>query len=186
MGTSKIIDVLIALDVEEILKNYPSLSQSKEQPTLLTNAVDCIYMLTTRANAVYGYGPNQGGAQGEGGNDLNVKASVNDSIRWRTVSLTDTAEYTCFLYEYKLVTSSIGKDLLGKKTYETANVSEPYPVEGWPEVMQVQREPRADFKARATVLNAGSEIYYFYVAIYDNLGHLKGYIRWDPRLTVSG
>ena len=56
MGTSKIIDVLIALDVEEILKNYPSLSQSKEQPTLLTNAVDCIYMLTTRANAVYGYG----------------------------------------------------------------------------------------------------------------------------------
>ncbi|WP_279609739.1 AidA/PixA family protein [Burkholderia ambifaria] len=60
----KIVDVLIAFDVDEILKsNNNSLSQHPGQPTSLGNNPDTVYMITTLANAAYGYG--QGTTQGQ-------------------------------------------------------------------------------------------------------------------------
>ncbi|MBN3817982.1 hypothetical protein G3N57_15800 [Paraburkholderia sp. Se-20369] len=185
LSTYNIIDVLTAFDVEEILNKYPALSRNREQPTPLVNSVsmNTIYMLTTHAHAVYGQG--QGGDQGEGGSNLRIKADVNDIIRWRTVSLTDAADYKCFLYRFKWVGSSTGRDLLGPVTFQTANIAEPYPAQGWPENNKVNEEPTADYYAQATVLSPGIETYTFSVGIYDRHAQLKGYFYWDPYININ-
>ncbi|KAG8154931.1 AidA/PixA family protein [Burkholderia catarinensis] len=185
LSTFKIIDVLTAFDVFEILKrNNNSLSQNSGQPTSLGNNPDTVYMITTLANAAYGYsqGTTQGSNQGEGGNNLRIKAEVDDVIHWRTVSLTDTADYKCFLHNFIPKTAN----LLSNVTYLTANTTEPYPAPGWPGNNQVKEEPRADYYAQATVLRPGNnETYSFVAAIYDRHAQLKGYVSWDAYLTIT-
>ena len=184
LSTYNIIDVLTAFDVEEILnRNANSLSKRPDAPTPLGQNPDTVYMITTLANAAYGYGqgPLQGVDQGEAGSNLRIKASVNDVIRWRTVSLTDTADYKCFLYRF----TAIGPNRLGQVSYLTANVTEPYPAPGWPDNNHVNVVPRADYYAQATVLSPGTETYTFVVAIYDRHAQLKGYVTWDPYITIT-
>ena len=185
LDTFKIVDVLIAFDVDEILKsNNNSLSQHPGQPTSLGNNPDTVYMITTLANAAYGYGQGttQGSNEGEGGSNLRIKAQVDDVIRWRTVSLTGTANYKCFLYDFVPKTAN----LLGYVSYLTDNSTEPYPARGWPENNTVNEEARADYYAKATVLCPGNnETYSFVAAIYDRHAQLKGYVSWDAYLTIS-
>ncbi|EDT06278.1 AidA/PixA family protein [Burkholderia ambifaria] len=184
LSTYSIIDVLTAFDVEEILrKNNNALSSNPSAATSLGNNPDTVYMITTLANAAYGYGqgPKPGTNQGEGGSNLRILANVNDVIRWRTVSLTDTADYKCFLYSFK----AIGTNRLGEVSYITANVAEPYPASGWPGNNQVKEELRADYYAQATVLSPGDETYTFVVAIYDRHAQLKGYVTWDPYISIN-
>lgn len=184
LSTYSIIDVLTAFDVEEILRrNNNSLSSNPGAATSLGNNPDTVYMITTLANAAYGFGqgPKPGTNQGEAGSNLRIKANVNDVIRWRTVSLTDTADYKCFLYHFK----AIGTNRLGDISYITANIIEPYPAPGWPENNRVNEEPRADYYAQATVRSSGDETYTFVVAIYDRHAQLKGYVTWDPYITIS-
>ncbi|AXF24877.1 hypothetical protein CUJ89_32110 [Burkholderia pyrrocinia] len=179
LSTYSIIDVLIAFDVEEILRrNNNSLSTNSSQPTSLGNNPDTVFMITTLANAAYGYSQ---GSQGEGGGNLRIKAEVNDLIHWRTVSLTDTADYKCFLYRL----TPRGANRLGNVSYLTANITEPYPAQGWPENNQVNEEPRADYYAEARVRSPGDETYSFVVAIYDRHAQLKGYVTWDPFIGIS-
>ncbi|MBY8609657.1 MAG: inclusion body family protein [Burkholderia sp.] len=184
LSTYNIIDVLTAFDVDEILrKNNNSLSTNPNQPTSLGQNPDTVYMITTLANAAYGYGqgPLQGINQGEAGSNLRIKANVNDVIRWRTVSLTDVADYKCFLYRFTAISGA----LLSEVSYLTANVTEPYPAAGWPGSNRVNEEPRADYYAQATVIRPGTETYTFVVAIYDRHAQLKGYITWDPYITAN-
>lgn len=184
LSTYSIIDVLTAFDVEEILKkNNNSLSSNPSAATFLGNDPDTVYMITRLANAAYGFGqgPLQGANQGEGGGNLRLKVNVNDLIRWRTVSLTDTANYKCFLYSFK----ANGVNRLGEVSYITTNVAEPYPAPGWPDNNHVNEESRADYYAHATALSPGDETYSFVVAIYDRHAQLKGYVTWNAYITIN-
>ncbi|MCU9956124.1 MULTISPECIES: AidA/PixA family protein [Burkholderia] len=184
LDTFKFIDVLIAFDVDEILKkNNNALGTEPDKATSLGNDPDSVYMITPLADAADGYGQGsvQGVYQGEAGSNLLLKANVNDRIYWRTVSLTDTENYKCFLYRFK----AIGRNLLGEVSYRTENVTEPYPVQGWPDDNSVKTEQRADYWAQATVLAPGQETYAFVVAVYDRHAQLKGYVTWDAYLTIS-
>ncbi|KVU45840.1 hypothetical protein WK69_14930 [Burkholderia ubonensis] len=184
-STYKITDVLIAFDVENILKKLDGSpqSRSKNNPPSLGSNVNSVYMITTIADAVYGFGqgPYQGLDEGEAGSNLRIKAEVEDVIRWRTVSLTDQADYKCFLYRFK----SYGANLLSDVHYLTTNINQPYPLQGWPDNNLVGEEKRADYYAQATVLAPGTETYAFYVAIYDRHAQPKGYFYWDPYINIS-
>ncbi|UXU89605.1 inclusion body family protein [Burkholderia sp. S-53] len=180
----KLIEVLIAFDVEEILKkNNNTLGTEPNQATSLGNAPDSVYMITPLANAAYGYGQGslQGVNQGEAGSGLLIKANIGDQIYWRTVSLTDTEIYKCFLYGLRAVSDNH----LGDISYHTENVNEPYPEQGWPDNAGVKTEQRADYWVQATVLRPGQETYAFVVAVYDRRAQLKGYVTWDAYLTIN-
>ncbi|AWV02848.1 hypothetical protein DM992_26165 [Burkholderia sp. JP2-270] len=184
LDTFKFIDVLIAFDVDEILKkNNNSLGTEPDKATSLGNDPDSVYMITPLADAADGYsqGSVQGVYQGEAGSNLLLKANVDDVIYWRTVSLTYTESYKCFLYRFKAIT----RNLLGEVSYHTENVNEPYPVQGWPDNNSVKAEQRADYWAQATVLASGQETYAFVVAVYDRHAQLKGYVTWDAYLTIN-
>ncbi|WP_338640701.1 AidA/PixA family protein [Burkholderia pyrrocinia] len=184
LDSVKFIDVLIAFDVEEILKkNNNALGTDPNQATSLANIPDSVYMITPVADAAYGYsqGPLQGINQGEAGNNMRIKANVEDEIYWRTVSLTDKENYKCFLYRFK----ATGRNLLGEVTYHTENVYEPYPEQGWPDSNGVKTEQRADYWAQATVLCPGQETYAFVAAVYDRHAQLKGYVTWNAFISIS-
>ena len=88
LDSFKFIDVLIAFDVQEILKqNNNTLGATPEKATALGNNPDTVYMITPLADAASGFGQGsvQGMYQGEGGSNLMLKANVNDMIYWRTV-----------------------------------------------------------------------------------------------------
>lgn len=184
LDSFKIIDVLIAFDVEEILKkNNNALGTEPYQATSLGNDPDSVYMITPLADAADGYGQGsvQGVYQGEAGSNLLLKANVGDEIYWRTASLTYTESYKCFLYRLEAITG----DLLGDISYHTENVNEPYPVQGWPDNNSVKAEQRADYWVQATVRSPGQETYAFVAAVYDRRAQLKGYVTWDAYITVN-
>ena len=184
LDSFKFIDVLIAFDVQEILKqNNNTLGATPEKATALGNNPDTVYMITPLADAASGFGQGsvQGMYQGEGGSNLMLKANVNDMIYWRTVSLTDTENYKCFLYSIQ----AISGNLLGYVSHMTENTTEPYPAQGWPDNNSVKTELRADYWAQATVLSPGQETYAFVAAVYDRHAQLKGYVTWKAYLAIS-
>ncbi|WP_080413477.1 AidA/PixA family protein [Burkholderia ubonensis] len=46
-------------------------------------------------------------------------------------------------------------------------------------------ENRADFFWQTTAVGEGKATYQLIVAIYDRKKNLKGYVTWDPYITIS-
>ena len=77
-STDGIIDVLIAIDADTILKTYGPNSDATN-PVQVSNA-GLIFMLTKQANAL----------SGEAGTELNLSAQTMDVIRWRETTMSRT------------------------------------------------------------------------------------------------
>jgi len=178
LSTYNIVDVLTAFDVEKILgyqKPGTQLSQDPMNPTLLpNNGYDDVYMVTTDRNVI----------SGQAGSDLKMQAEVNDIIRWRTISLTDVADYKCFIHTFKFIGyTAPEKAPLSTPIFEHTFPTEPDPAPGWPNG-GVQERPSSDFYWQATARRKGSASYTFVVAVYQRSGKLVGYFQWDPSITI--
>ncbi|WP_175772136.1 AidA/PixA family protein [Paraburkholderia phenazinium] len=174
-STFEIVDVLTILDAEKILKSQSPLSSDSNKPTtLLNNGTGTVYMVTTKGNAI----------SGQAGSELNISVDAGDNIRFRTLSLTDAADYKCFIHHTNV---SKNKELLvpDNFTFNCLNVDEPYPAPGWP-ANGVSSEKRADYFWQTTAESDGQATYQFVVAIYDRHSTLKGYVTWDPYITIKG
>ncbi|MCA8032413.1 inclusion body family protein [Burkholderia arboris] len=178
LSTYNIVDVLTAFDVEKILgyqKPGKQLSQDPTRPTLLpSNGYDEVYMITTDRNVI----------SGQAGSNLSMRVEVNDIVRWRTVSLTDVADYQCFIHTFKFLSVASPNDPpLSQPTFEHTYPSEPDPAPGWPN-NGVKERPGSDFYWQATARSQGSATYTFVVAMYQRNGELVGYFQWDPSITI--
>jgi len=173
-STFKIVDVITLFDVEAILINHPELSHNPSAATpLKDNGKDTVFMVTTTGNVI----------AGQAGNELNIGVDAGDIIRFRTVSLTNVSDYKCFIHHTNV---SHGAELLSPDDFEfqCPNINEPYPAPGWPH-NGVDSEKRADYFWQTNPVSKGQATYQFVVAIYDRHANLKGYVTWDPFITIN-
>ncbi|MGK5531804.1 inclusion body family protein [Streptomyces sp. URMC 129] len=170
-AVSVITNVLIAFDAATIVEKYPNASKDPANPTgILPNDVrDYIYMTVKRDKII-----------GNPGGELNFQAKVGDVIRWRETTFSLNFDYSALLYRYmsndKLITDPrpvvTEKDLpypdpdapLGSPKYLTQTIKSHY----W----------------SAEVKKKGVVTYDFFFQILDG-NDLKGYFRWDPKITIS-
>jgi hypothetical protein len=167
-STDGIIDVLIAIDADTILKTYgPNIDSA--HPVQVSNA-GLIFMLTKQANAL----------SGEAGTELNLSAQTMDVIRWRETTMSLNSAYTGILYAF---VPTAGGNLISTPTPLEADVTEPLPDPSNPAVPKTQTVK--SYFWNSTVLAAGQVTYHFQFLICDRNGAVQGYYWWDPYITIS-
>lgn len=176
---TKCIDIEIVIDTVSLLKAFPNPSKTSTNPTMIDHT-SYSYMIAQTAYV------NGGQASG----NLSIKALVNDTIRWRCLSLSGNTDQSAVVYDIQWF-----KDDKVTNTPE-ANLSQPY--SPLPTIVDGRNTNPPTFTAaiendyfmQATVNKHGKEQYkvYFYVTDSDpNTGKpvLKGYFGWDPEITVA-
>ena len=177
---SDTIDILCAIDAEDILSQYPNPSQNSGSPTGVS--ANLIYMIVQQGSAISGNG------QGE----LNISANIGDNIRWRETSLSLNFEYSVQFYNF----SSSSQDLItlppvlvgGVNNDGTlAEVQEAMPkhVSGAPPWLPTSVNNTPYHYWQSTAQEAGNETYHWQFLIADSNGNVQGYFQWDPYITIS-
>lgn len=176
---SKSIDIEIVVDTVTLLASYPSPSTDPAHPTGIQHN-GFAYMI---AQAAYVQ-------SGQATGDLAVNALVNDTIRWRSLSLSGNTDNSAVLYDIRWFK---GEHVTTEPTQ--AIISQPYvPL---PILVKGQQTNPPTFSAvlandyfnQVNVCGHGTENYmvFFYLTIQDpKTGKpvLKGYYYWDPAIIV--
>ena len=174
---SKDIDIEIVIDTVTLLATYQP-SQDSNNPAMVPHNFS--YMVT-QSDYV-----NSGQATG----DLSIKANVNDTIRWRMLSMSGNTDQTAVIYN---IVQFSGSTVTSSPP--TAIESEPYAP--WPTLVGTSntnpptftKVEAQDYFLQVNVTSHGTENYkvYFYVTKEDVNGNpvLVGYYGWDPTITVG-
>lgn len=121
---SRVTDVLVSIDTETILKNYPNISKNPASPTMID--VNHVYMVTNRDNVI----------NGQAGGELNLKAQVGDLIRWRETSLSQSFETAVIFYKF---IGNKGSELISTPTPRKATACVAVPNTSNPSVPSCQK-----------------------------------------------
>lgn len=174
------IDILCAIDAQTILENYPSPSNDPNNPTSINN--DLVYMTVKQGSAV----------TGNGTGELNVQATIGDSLRWRETTLSVNFENSVQFYNF--VSSSqnlitLPPDLVGgvqaDGSLSTVDEAMPKHVSGAPPWLPTSVNPTPFHFWQSTTESQGSVTYHWQFLIADRTGTVLGYFQWDPFITIS-
>lgn len=174
---SNYIDIEIVIDTVSLLKAFPNPSKDYNNPTGIDHT-SYSYMIAQTAFV------NSGQASG----NLSVKALVNDTIRWRSLSLSGNSSQSAVIYDMQqfagtTVTSPVFS-IESQPYAPLPTLSGGYNTKP-PTYTKVTEN---DYFLQATVTNHGTEQYkvLFYVTAEDANGNLvnQGYFYWDPTITV--
>ncbi|WP_211114952.1 inclusion body family protein [Azospirillum brasilense] len=165
---ARITNVLITFDTESILNDYKNLSRDPKNPTPIS--AKYIYMVTNGANAI----------SGQAGGELNLKASVNDVIRWREATLTLSSDDSALMYAF---VPTGGANLISPPQALLSTVTVPVPNPS--NLTTPNFETIKDFFWNSIALDTGRVTYHFHFMITDRYGQVKGYCKWDPYITIS-
>ncbi|MEA1673497.1 inclusion body family protein [Nitrospirillum sp. BR 11163] len=175
---SKFIDIEIVIDTVTLLSTYPNPSKNANAPTGIAHNFS--YMIAQSAFV----------RSGQATGDLNINALVNDTIRWRSLSLSGNSDQSVVLYDIRQFS---GTQVTGTITAIESNPYEPKPtlVDGKntnPPTFTTVTD--LDYYLQTTVINHGTENYqvYFYVTQPNpstGQPQLVGYFYWDPTITVA-
>ena len=178
LGKSATIDIGIMIDVDSLISYVTNPSQEWDNPTPVPHHF--AYMVAASEYV----------ASGQATGDLAVNASVEDSVRWRSISIEGNTEYATIIYN---IQKFGGVQVTGTVTSSVAHL--PYPEPTNPQVIPPTAAPTYkkttgfDYRLSATIDNSGTEKYLisFYVVERQRDGSLKtvGYFYWDPTLTVN-
>jgi hypothetical protein len=166
---SRTIDVLIAVDTDTILQQYPG-ATDPNNPVQVTSNPPPIFMIAKQGDVV----------SGEAGNELNLVAEVMDTVRWRETTLTLNADYTTILYKF---VATGGDQLISPPVPLLATVNTPLPNPADP--LHPTSQTIKSYFWNTTVLDVGSVTYHFSFMILDRNGNPKGYYWWDPFITIK-
>jgi nematocidal protein AidA len=173
---SEIIDIIINVDTDSLMKAYPNPSKNPSSPTGISH------------NFAYMVAPTAYVKSGQATGDLSISADVNDTIRWRMNSMSGNASYSADImnlqrFSGNQVTSTVEGKLSEPQT--------PIPEGNLGNVMLPPTyisKAQYDFYLSAEVVAAGTENYNvsFAVVSYHN-GSLTtlGYFVWDPTISAS-
>ncbi|VVP51240.1 inclusion body family protein [Pseudomonas fluorescens] len=164
---SRVTDVLVTIDTETILKNYPNISKNPAAPTLID--VKHVYMVTNQDNVV----------SGQAGGELNLKAQVGDLIRWRETSLSQGFETAVVFYQF---IANAGKELISTPTPRKATACIAIPNTSNPSVPSCQKVD--NYYWSSETLSTGSVTYHFNFLIVDRECKIVGCCSWDPFITI--
>ncbi|OWO86967.1 hypothetical protein B5C26_00850 [Photorhabdus luminescens] len=160
------VDVLICVDVDCIINDYNELGTNPDNPTMVNNKY--FHYITNNENA---YIP-KNNATGE----LIVKMGVDDTIRWRIMSLTQQLTYSVNLYKktkentYKAITPMKYTQEVTKITYPEQNDKQ---VPGTPFKYGIESITQSYMESKGK--KSGKEKLTFIISIHYNL-ELIGYI----------
>lgn len=164
-------NILIVFDAETIVDTYTKPSLDSTKPIGISNSNNVIFMLTKSGDAL----------SGQGGSELNFKASPSDIIRWRETTLERNTGYNVQLYEYK---ASAGGDLISTPTMMPIQVTIPVPNPSNP-LKPTKTQKVYDYLWQSTVLDTGRVTYTFKFEILNRDGTALGYYSWDPFVTIT-
>jgi hypothetical protein len=172
---SKTINILITIDTDAVLKQYPNGSQNQNQPTGIAHNMGFMVCTGTTINS------------GQGTGDLDFNALVGDTVRAFATSGSDNFEDAVLLYNMPKyagdqVFSAFNYQNFTKSTVVPQSTTSPLPARIVDEVFWFYQ---------ASVIAAGKEQYMVQFALYTrdpNTGQpvLKGYYAWDPTIQVKG
>ena len=160
--SSNIIDVLIAVDCESIISTYGENDAPNNPPMM---EYESLYMVIRGDNSLnYNKSPY-----------LYLKASAeNDlsatSIRWRVHSLSMGFGYEAFLTNFVLYA---GKDVVSQPQPRVLQTKSFFPDKS--NQGQLISQEVGDKFWESTVLQPGYIAYFFYLAIVDHTGKVRGY-----------
>lgn len=165
--SEEIIDVLIVIDAETILRTYGT-NTDPTKPAQI--AGERVYMITKKADVI----------SGNAGSELKIAARTLDVVRWRETSLSLNADYDAILY--KFVVGS-GGTLISPPEAMEVNVNTPLPDPANP--LHPKTQTIKSYFWSSTVLGAGDVAYHFMFMIVDRDGKVKGYYSWDPYIHIT-
>jgi hypothetical protein len=161
------IDVLIAFDTETIVKVYGP-NQDPNSPRSVNPSL--IYMIVRKSNAL----------SGQANGNLNIKAQVDDVIRWCETSLSLSADSNAILYKYIPL---YGRDLISEAVPCISDFEVPLPNPDDP-LHPTMRKTKSYYWS-SIVKKEGSVIYTFRFMILDRDENIVGYYYWDPYITIG-
>ncbi len=172
---SKIINILIAIDTDTVLKNYPNPSKDSNHPTGIAHSMGYMVATGTTINS------------GQGTGDLDFNALVGDQVRAFATSGSDNFEDAVLLYGMPMfsgtpVLSPFNYQSFTKSTVIPNSPTSPLPAKTTDEVFWFYQ---------ASVAQKGTEGYMVQFGLYtrdQTTGQpvLKGYYYWDPTIRVQG
>ncbi|CAN7272036.1 inclusion body family protein [Trinickia sp. LjRoot230] len=169
---SNIIDVLIAVDCESIIAGYGENNAPTNPPMM---EYESLYMVIRNGNNLnYNKSPY-----------LYLKATAeNDlsaaSIRWRMRALSMGFGYQAFLTNFVLYD---GVDIITQPENRELRTKALIPDKTNPD--QLNSQEVVDNFWESTVLRPGYVAYFFYLAIVDHTGKVRGYYRNDPAVVAQ-
>ncbi|MEM7537778.1 MAG: inclusion body family protein [Chloroflexota bacterium] len=164
---SKVIDILIVVDAETIIKDYGRNNEPAEAAQINS---DHVFMTVKEDQAL----------SGQGGGDLEIKANVGDILRWRQTTISLGSGYSAMLCEFK---QTAGKDLIINDGPRTNKVIVPLPNPN--DVYHPNTQVITDYHWNGEVNDYGSEYYAFLFLITDRHGKTQGFYSWDPKVQVN-
>jgi hypothetical protein len=173
---SEIIDVIINIDTDNLMKAYPKPSTNPSAPTAVGH------------NFAYMIAPTAYVKSGQATGDLSISADVGDTIRWRMNSMSGNTSYSADLMN--LLRFS-GTQVTSKVEGKLSEPNTPVP-EGAPGTVLLPPTyvctPQNDFYLSADVVTSGTENYNVsFAVLYYHAGSLNtlGYFVWDPTISAS-
>ncbi len=164
---SDIINLLVTIDTDHVIKDFPDPSTDQNNPSGLEHKYQ--YMVVSDNKEL----------SGEGGADLNFSAEVGDHVR-----IHGTSEYANFeksILIYKIQKFG-GEEVFSPFNSSTYTKSTPEP--SGPNVLPAKNVDRDYWFYEANVVKRGTESYQIWFALYVD-GDLYGYFYWDPTITVE-
>jgi len=167
VDTPQIIDILMAVDAETIVKSYSA--GTPTSPTSIDESM--VYLIIRKENGVFG----------EGTGELKVTARIMDTLRWREATLTLNATYSAILYQYQAVGGE--KDILSTPVSVVAEVKTPLPNPG--DLLHPSTQTVNSYFWTAQAIAQGEVTYSFSFMIVDRDNVVQGYYSWDPFIQVT-
>jgi len=172
---SKTINILIAIDTDNVVKSYPNPSKDQNNPTGIAHNMGYMVCTGTTVNS------------GQGTGDLDFNALVGDTVRAFATSGSDNFEDGVLLYGMpkfsgSQVFSAFNYQNFTKSTVNPQSTTQPLPARIVDEEFWFYQ---------ASVITMGTEGYMVQFGLYTrdpNTGRplLKGYYYWDPTIRVAG
>lgn len=164
--TLDIIDILMIIDAETLVKKYPK--GTATNPTVVP--AELIYLIANAGFVDFG----------QATKELKIAARTMDEIRWRSATLSLESVYYSLLYKFELVQ---GDPIISTPVPLLATVKVPLPDMRDP--LHPKTQEIKNYFFSSTALNSGEITYTFYFMILDRDNTTLGYYYWDPFIKIT-
>ena len=165
---ARIINVLIAIDSDTILQKYGKNTDPNNPKQIASNL---IYMITEEDNAM----------KGQAGEELKIKGTPGDTIRWRETTLSLDPNTDVLLYKF-VTSGALASKLFSTPKPVTHDIIIALPDEDNP-LKPITKQITTHYWT-SDLLKVGDVTYHFNFIILDAQGEVQGYYRLTIHIMV--
>jgi len=171
-ATGKIINIMITIDTDRLLKDYPHPSKDSNRPTGIAHNYGFMVATGTKVNS------------GQGTGDLNIQANVGDVVRVWAASASNNFDEAVLVYKLQRFS---GEEVFN--SFHCESFERNVPIPGGDAVLPEVVKTDNFWFYGASIRKAGKEGYNVTFAVYTRGedGSIKpyGYYSWDPEIVVE-